>query len=218
LSPRRLTGIDLTSDRNRAPKASEHGRRILTWAPEPLEDLEPAVSPAESKPPVEESHEPHAQSSQAKAGAPAGTPTRRVPKRIPARRLVLPGSGQGAVAPRPPAAAPAPAPASKPAAPPAPAPAPDHADAAEPEGDAKRKRGRPRGRSVRRQVHFHVDPQEEQLLMEAVQMFGSQQKALIAALAALKETALLHDEIDRLRDECTRQRRLLQEAQALFKH
>jgi hypothetical protein len=215
LSNRRPTGIDLTSDR-RAPKASEHGRRILTWAPEPFEDLEPEHTPAAA--PVEKA-EPHPQAPPANAGAPATAPTRRVPKRIPARRLVLPGSGQSApAAPRPPAAAPAPAP--KPAAQPAPPPptaAPEAADA-EPEEEAKRKRGRPRGRSVRRQVHFHVDPQEEQLLMEAVETFGSQQKALIAALGALKETALLHDEIDRLRDECTRQRRLLQEAQALFKH
>lgn len=206
---------DLTSDR-RAPKASEHGRRILTWAPEPLEDLEPEHAPAQ---PHVEKAAPHP-APPPKAGAPAAAPTRRVPKRIPARRLVLPGSGQAApAAPPPPAAAPAPAP--KPAAQPAPAPAPSPEPAdAEPEGEgeAKRKRGRPRGRSVRRQVHFHVDPQEEQLLMEAVETFGSQQKALIAALGALKETALLHDEIDRLRDECTRQRRLLQEAQALFKH
>ena len=216
MTKRRLTGIDLTSDRH-APKASEHGRRILTWAPEPLEDLEPERSPA--KPPVEEAVEPHPQAATPRAGAPAAAPTRRVPKRIPARRLVLPGSGQGAAAPRP-AAPPPPAqpPAPKPAAQPAPAPSPEEAEAEQPEAEAKPKRGRPRGRSVRRQVHFHVDPQEEQLLMEAVEMFGSQQKALIAALAALKETAMLHDEIDRLRDECTRQRRLLQEAQALFKH
>jgi hypothetical protein len=122
---------------------------------------------------------------------------------------VLPGSGGGTAA-HPPTAAPRPKPAAPPPQPPA--------AAEESEEGTPRKRGRPRGRAVRRQVHFHVDPQEEQLLVDAVAAYGSQQKALIAALQALKETEQLHDEIDRLRDECSRQRRLLQEAQALFKH
>jgi hypothetical protein len=213
---RRPIGIDLTSDHRGPTKASDHGRRILTWAPEPLEDLEEDAAPPEPEAPVAEAVEPRPQPIAPQSEGSATAPPRRVPKRIPARRLVLPGSGQG-TAPRPagaparPAAAPGPAAQPRPAAPPAPA----GAEASE--GEAKRKRGRPRGRAVRRQVHFHVDPQEEQLLMEAVEAYGSQQKALIAALAALKETATLHDEIDRLRDECTRQRRLLHEAQALFK-
>ena len=70
---------------------------------------------------------------------------------------------------------------------------------------------------MRRQVHFHVDPQEEALLAAAVARYGSQQKGLIAALASLQEAELLHDEIARLRDECERQRRLLEDAQALFR-
>ena len=90
----------------------------------------------------------------------------------------------------------------------------DHDDSGEP---ATRKRGRPKGRAVRRQVHFHVDPQEEALLLAAVSQYGSQQKGLIAALASLQEAELLHDEIARLRDECERQQRLLEEAQALFR-
>ena len=80
----------------------------------------------------------------------------------------------------------------------------------------ERKRGRPRGRAIRRQVHFHVDPAEEQLLVAAVAMFGSQQKGLIAALESLQEAELLRDEIERLRAECERQRELLGEAEALF--
>jgi hypothetical protein len=81
---------------------------------------------------------------------------------------------------------------------------------------APRKRGRPRGRP-RRQVHFHVDPDEERLLMAAVERYGSQQKGLIAALESLQEAELLRDEIERLREESERHRRLLEEAGALFK-
>ena len=205
---RRPTGIDLTSDpHSRSPKATDTGRRILTWAPEPVEDYAPEPVETEPAPAEEVRRQPAAPSS----AAPAATP-RRVPKRIPKRHLVLPGKSSGAVA-RPPAPAP------RPAAPPKPAPPQPEAPAAdgEPTEAGARKRGRPRGRAVRRQVHFHVDPLEEQLLVDAVEVYGSQQKALIAALQALKETERLHDEIDALRDECARQRRLLQEAKALFK-
>jgi len=208
---RRPTGIDLTSDpHSRSPKATDQGRRILTWAPEPIEDAPQQVEPEPT--PAEEPSEVRRHPGASSAASPAAVP-RRVPKRIPKRRLVLPGAGPDTAA-RPPAAAPRPASPPKPAAPP-----PPEAPAAEGEGTegATRKRGRPRGRAVRRQVHFHVDPLEEQLLVDAVQVYGSQQKALIAALAALKETERLHDEIDRLRDECARQRRLLQDAKALFK-
>lgn len=90
-------------------------------------------------------------------------------------------------------------------------------DGEEADAPAKRKRGRPRGRAVRRQVHFHVDPQEEQLLLAAVARYGSQQKGLIAALMSLQEADRLRDEIERLRDECERQQRLLEEAHALFR-
>src|SRR5581483_1892791 len=56
-------------------------------------------------------------------------------------------------------------------------PATEEDDGAQP---VKRRRGRPKGRAVRRQVHFHVDPQEEELLLAAVARYGSQQKGLIA--------------------------------------
>src|SRR5207248_4386458 len=78
---------------------------------------------------------------------------------------------------------------------------------------APRRRGRPRGRP-RRQVHFHVDPDEELLLLEAAKKHGSQQKGLIAALQALQDNDVLREEIERLRTECERQRRLLADAEA----
>jgi hypothetical protein len=86
---------------------------------------------------------------------------------------------------------------------------------APPESAAPKRRGRPRGRP-RRQVHFHVDPDEERLLMLAVERYGSQQKGLIAALESLQEADLLRDEIERLRAETARHRRLLDEAESLF--
>ena len=83
------------------------------------------------------------------------------------------------------------------------------------ENGAPKRRGRPRGRP-RRQVHFHVDPDEERLLMLAVERYGSQQKGLIAALESLQEADVLRDEIERLRAETARHRRLLDEAESLF--
>ena len=79
----------------------------------------------------------------------------------------------------------------------------------------KRGRGRPRGRP-RRQVHFHVDPDEEVLLMAAVQKFGSQQKGLIGALQALQDIDVVRDEVERLAAECERQRKLLEQAESIF--
>jgi hypothetical protein len=84
-----------------------------------------------------------------------------------------------------------------------------------PATDEPRRRGRPRGRP-RRQVHFHVDPDEERLLMQAVETYGSQQKALVAALAALTETERLRYRIDELERESERQRALLAKAESLF--
>jgi hypothetical protein len=81
---------------------------------------------------------------------------------------------------------------------------------------APKRRGRPRGRP-RRQVHFHVDPDEELLLMAAVERYGSQQKGLIAALESLQAADVLRDEIERLRAELARHRRLVDEAESLFK-
>jgi hypothetical protein len=108
--------------------------------------------------------------------------------------------------------------------PPAQPEAPPRTIAAPPEPDrsvspatdaAPRRRGRPRGRP-RRQVHFHVDPDEELLLLEAAKKHGSQQKGLVAALQALQDNEILRDEIERLRAECERQRLLLADAEALF--
>lgn len=84
-------------------------------------------------------------------------------------------------------------------------------------GTPQRRRGRPRGARKRRQVHFHVDQDEDQLLLRAAGHFGSQQKALVAALHALNEVLALRGQVDALQAECDRQRRLLAEAQALFR-
>jgi hypothetical protein len=65
-------------------------------------------------------------------------------------------------------------------------------------------------------VHFHVDEDEERLLLSAARDHGSQQKGIVAALRALQENELLRDEIDRLRAECDRQRQLLVQAESLF--
>jgi hypothetical protein len=78
------------------------------------------------------------------------------------------------------------------------------------------RRGRPRGRKQRRQVHFHVDVEEDRLLLAAARQFGSQQKGLIAALKALQEVVALRDQIGQLHAECEHQRELLARAEALF--
>jgi len=109
-------------------------------------------------------------------------------------------------------------------APPRPAPAPPPVKvAAQPTAPVakdevvaeRRGRGRPRGRP-RRQVHFHVDPDEEVLLMAAVEKFGSQQKGLIGALQALHDIEFVRDEVERLAAECERQRKLLDQAESIF--
>jgi uncharacterized protein (DUF4415 family) len=109
----------------------------------------------------------------------------------------------------PPTPAPAPAPAKAAAQPTAPPVAKEEVVA------EKRGRGRPRGRP-RRQVHFHVDPDEEVLLMGAVEKFGSQQKGLIGALQALHDIEFVRDEVERLAAECERQRKLLDQAESIF--
>ena len=118
-------------------------------------------------------------------------------------------------APQPPKVVAQPAPA-KPA-PPTRAPTPVANDelSAERVVGEKRGRGRPRGRP-RRQVHFHVDPDEEVLLMSAVERFGSQQKGLIGALQALQDIEVVRDEVERLAAECERQRKLLDQAESIF--
>lgn len=158
---------------------ADHGRRILTWAPDDEDDsFEPEVEPE-----PDAAAEPDTAASRAAASEPQQVKT---PPR--ANGLGLSGAAPRVVRPT-----------------------------AEPAQAERRTRGRPKGRAVRRQVHFHVDPQEEALLRAAVAQYGSQQKGLIAALASLQESELLHDEIARLRDECERQRRLLEDAQALFR-
>ena len=165
--------------RKRGPSEGkpDHGRRILTWAPELDDDFEPEREP-DPEPAAEVANGSAAEQSQASAPRANG--------------LALSGAAPRVVRPA-------------------------HAAETEQGGPPKRKRGRPKGRAIRRQVHFHVDPQEDELLQAAVAQYGSQQKGLIAALASLQETELLHDEIARLRDECERQQRLLEEAQALFR-
>jgi hypothetical protein len=80
----------------------------------------------------------------------------------------------------------------------------------------RRRRGRPPGRRQRRPVHFHVDQNEDRLLLAAARQFGSQQKGLIAALHALQEVVELREQFARLQKQYDRQSVLLAEAEALF--
>jgi hypothetical protein len=174
-----------------------HERRILSWSPDPDEEL--------GDPEVEEEVEPPAAVQEAPQPARiAPEPVRQTPPPVQARP----------VEPPPAVALP-----QEPAAPVAEAPLPAErtevpAQAA-PAGQEQRRRGRPRGRP-RRQVHFHVDPDEELLLLEAAKKHGSQQKGLVAALQALQDNEVLRVEIERLRTECERQRMLLADAEAIF--
>lgn len=93
----------------------------------------------------------------------------------------------------------------------APAPAPVQPPPARP-----RTRARRTSATTRRQVHFHIDAEEESLLLAAARTFGSQQKGLIAALEALQETELLLEERARLLAESERQRARLAELEALL--
>ncbi len=173
-------------------------RRILSWSPEPDEEpyLAEDDAPADDAPPDP---------------GPERVAARREPEGFatPAREpLAL------ATTPAPPAPA---APVERAAVAVDRDPAPAELEVAGPSEESApgRRRGRPRGRP-RRQVHFHVDPDEERLLMKAVEMYGSQQKALVAALEALQEADLLRDQIDELRRESERQRALLAKAESLF--
>ena len=171
-----------------------HGRRILSWSPDPDEDLEPDLDaeddPASLAHEVEEQAEPVLQA--APPAPPLPEPTARAVARPPdpsPRDLDEPVKQA--------------APAERVVANPKPS-----------AGEAPR-RGRPRGRP-RRQVHFHVDPDDELLLLAAAKMHGSQQKGLVAALQALQDNEVLREEIERLRTECERQRVLLADAEAIF--
>jgi hypothetical protein len=163
-------------------------RRIHTWSPEPEEDPYFELVPERQEP------EPAAPAREAPAPRPAEAARTSAPA-TPARRPAAPAAEPAPTAPRPERET-----ESTTSSEPAPAP----------------RRGRPRGRP-RRQVHFHVDPDEERLLMEAVDMYGSQQKGLVAALRSLRDNARLRAEIARLEEECERQRQLLERAESLFK-
>jgi hypothetical protein len=170
-----------------------HERRIHSWSPEIEDELQLEEEEA-AQPAVEPALPP-----------PPAAPE-PVAEAAPVRPVVVH-----------PAPAPVPAPGAVPAVtvaavtPPTAAPS----AAAAPAVTEKRGRGRPRGRP-RRQVHFHVDPDEEVLLMHAVEKYGSQQKGLIAALQALVDIEVVRDEVERLAAECERQRRLLDQAESIF--
>jgi hypothetical protein len=187
--------------RNEAPDAQfaleeTHGRRILSWSPDPEEDLEPDLVDAKDDPAslvgeAEERAEPVLQAAPAAPPLPEPTPRAAARPPDPAPRDLDEPVEQAAPAERLTAAKPQPA-----------------------AGEVPR-RGRPRGRP-RRQVHFHVDPDDELLLLAAAKMHGSQQKGLVAALQALQDNEVLREEIERLRTECERQRLLLADAEAIF--
>jgi hypothetical protein len=197
-----------------------HERRILSWSPDPDEELEPeveeafeppAVEPAAAVPPPPQAAAPAPPIRQAPPQPVRVQPARVAPEpvRQPPPIQARPVEPQPA-APPPQAVVPAEAAPAAPEPPAAPAPPPPVRTGEEP-----RKRGRPRGRP-RRQVHFHVDPDEELLLLEAAKRHGSQQKGLVAALQALQDNEVLRAEIERLRTENERQRLLLADAEALF--
>jgi hypothetical protein len=211
-----------------------HERRILSWSPEPEEFSEEGSRPEEE--PTRQERE---ELARAVYDRPAAVERPQVSvddliDRTPQATVVAPPIPERVITPpvarivtRPPVPV-APAEPLREVAPPAPLPpvaTPVEAevaveieaeDEAPPvESGAPKRRGRPRGRP-RRQVHFHVDPDEERLLMLAVERYGSQQKGLIAALESLQEADVLRDEIERLRAETARHRRLLDEAESLF--
>jgi hypothetical protein len=186
-------------------------KRILSWSPEPEDEF----AAAEATPPDEEAPakvEPPARKPKPVAVEPeALRPAAPVERPAAARVEAAPAARIEAVpavvsTPAEPAVVEAVAepPAVRREAPPA-----ESAD------DSPRRRGRPRGRP-RRQVHFHVDPDEERLLMRAVEMYGSQQKALVAALTALEQAAHFRARIEELERESERQRVLLAQAESLF--
>ncbi len=196
-----------------------HERRILSWSPEPEEDSElgnEAQAAAVSPPTPERKERPPGHSTRVVADRKedaAPIPSERRVESAPARAAENPVAENGAARSSE-EARPVPQTAPSGAAPRAQAESAT-AEAAAGEEAPARRRGRPRGRP-RRQVHFHVDPDEERLLMAAVERYGSQQKGLIAALESLQEADLLRDEIERLRTESARYRKLLDEAESLF--
>jgi len=191
------------ADGSRFELEETHERRILSWSPDPRDDWEPEVEePAEPSQLDREIFQP------AKVTVERERP---LPPARPPEGLVTPREHrstppiESVQLPVEPGAAERPHPAAR-----------EHSPARPPDGgEGSRKRGRPRGRP-RRQVHFHVDPDEELLLLAAVEAHGSQQKGLVAALQALQDNEILRAEVERLRTECERQRVLLAEAEAIF--
>jgi len=181
----------------------KHERRILSWSPEPEDEFvdEPPALTDEV---------------QQQAHVAAERQSASVPKTWPEPEPLAPPSPVREVREEPmPVASPPPVPVPAEVAKPEPPPLAEVQRPARTE-DSPRRRGRPRGRP-RRQVHFHVDPDEELLLLAASRKHGSQQKGLVAALQALQDIELLRDEIERLKTECERQRVLLADAEAIFR-
>jgi uncharacterized small protein (DUF1192 family) len=197
-----------------------HERRILSWSPEPEELFDEPQADAEPEPTRSEREE----LARSVYERPPAVEAPVVEERVEASAVAVaePSAPPRIVAPaekvRPrPVVAPTVEPVREIAPqPPVEAAVEDDEQATAPAEHAPKRRGRPRGRP-RRQVHFHVDPDEERLLMAAVERYGSQQKGLIAALESLQEAEMLRDEIERLRAETARHRQLLEEAGALFK-
>jgi uncharacterized small protein (DUF1192 family) len=190
-----------------------HERRILSWSPEPEEFFEEGPQgqvDAEQRPEPSESERYELPEELVVAEQPYEPPTLpavSAAPEAPVRVVTQPvASAQLETPTRPARTIPPPLPASVES---------TEEPAARAEEHAPKRRGRPRGRP-RRQVHFHVDPDEERLLMAAAERYGSQQKGLIAALESLQEAEVLRDEIERLRAETARHRRLLDEAESLF--
>jgi len=191
----------------------QHERRILSWSPEPEEEFphdEPPAPPALADEMQQQAHvAAERQSASVLETLPTdeplvdSTPVREEP--VEPVEAVQPVQPVPAASAQPAAVPQAPAKPVLPSRPPQPA-----------AGEEPRRRGRPRGRP-RRQVHFHVDPDEELLLLAAARKNGSQQKGLVAALQALQDIEVLRDEIERLRMECERQRVLLADAEAIFR-
>jgi uncharacterized small protein (DUF1192 family) len=194
-----------------------HERRILSWSPEPDEFFEHGDQAQAEPEPTRHEREELARSVYERPAAVEErvevAPQATVVSAPPLERVPPPPAARVVTRPLVPVAKPVAEPVRDVA---PPAALEDEVEEATPVvRSAPKRRGRPRGRP-RRQVHFHVDPDEERLLMAAVERYGSQQKGLIAALESLQEADLLRDEIERLRAETARQRKLLEEAESLF--
>lgn len=201
-----------------APEPAE--RRVFAPRPpdRPISPAAAALARQEAAPRPAPPEAVEAETAAPEAAAPAAPPRATPAQPAPTAPATPPQASPRTTTPvSPPRTAPAqpkPAQAAQPQTTPAPTPERPAAEPATQESGPRR-RGRPRGRP-RRQVHFHVDPDEERMLMYAVELYGSQQKGLIAALQALQDAEFLRSEIERLKAENERQRELLAEAESLF--